>query len=300
MSTFKTCSMICFLFSSSVWAAQRDIYDLMYLPEKNTSFGRSEASYLFGSASIKNVADLTLKGVQLRQTLGHAFSDKFLLSGSLDYVSLDTKSKYNPALGEPPYSTSTRGVGDPSLQARYRLMENKITLDLIGGVSFSTGNARTSGHISNNKGHNSLNDEGGDRGRLGVQIGRKKSDIQYAALFQVGRALRNTSQTDGKEMREDGHNNYLVEFDLLNQLGEKSFLKTMASANFITSYSNNDVPPSTYPSETHYKVGAEYQHLVSKDLLARVGATYEKININSGLVMKFDFFNFNVGLNYQF
>ncbi len=97
------------------------------------------------------------------------------------------------------------------------------------------------------------------------------------------------------------NNEVLARADLLNKLCEKSFLRSHFEMLFTeevkakTSGVSNLFAPTTV-----YDLGTEYQHLMSQDLLARVGVYYRIENSDSASTDSDRAWVFTVGANYQF
>lgn len=286
--------------SSFGFASERNLYDLMYLPTAKTFYGNSDLTLTTGKSKLQGstAADIKYKGYSLAQTVGYSITDRILVSASANYTRLDYKIDYSGSTSTD--NNSAYGFSDPALSAKYRLMDDDFIIDIIGNAAFKTGNPTADTHISNNKGPSNINYDSGDQLSVGVQAGQKKQNFQYAGLIQVGRAFQSEASQVGSDIRYDAHNTLLIQASALNKLGERSFLRSFASVSFIAGYHDNDIPRKTKPSVTDNKIGIEYQHLCSTNLLAKVGVNFRNIITNTGVADPYKFLNFNIGMNYQF
>jgi hypothetical protein len=89
--------------------------------------------------------------------------------------------------------------------------------------------------------------------------------------------------------------------DLLNKIGEKSFIRSHLDIDFESIQESDDTSPETVQAPTTiYTIGAEYQHLCSQNVLARVGVDYASQNSDTGYTKSDNRWKFVVGANYQF
>lgn len=277
------------LVTSIVSYAASDIYDVMYLPGAGTTYGITEGS-MIKMKSEADSGDTEIDGYVVEQTIGHAFTDQLSLAASLDYTKLEadpdggTKFDY------------TKGVSDPTLTAKFRLMQETYRWDLLGGALISLGDSeiKSNGAADNRQGGHSL--------FVGTQFGAKTESFQWAVSGQFVYNMKATVDDKFAESKyeNDTNNELLFRGDILNQLGEKSFLRSFATVNFAEEFEDDDTPPGTTPSRTIYEIGLEYQHLMSRDLLLKAGVSYLTINTQSGLIDSWNAWGFNIAANYQF
>ena len=70
-----------------ILGAERDIYDIMYLPRAGTSFGVSSFGYSHAHANGSgDIFSLSSDAFSMSQTVGHSFTDKFSLSVNMGYL----------------------------------------------------------------------------------------------------------------------------------------------------------------------------------------------------------------------
>lgn len=106
------------------------------------------------------------------------------------------------------------------------------------------------------------------------------------------------ADVDDKESDEkyeiDAYSSLTFDFNLLTKLDEKCFIKTFAGVGF--SQEHEDDEDSTYEASTYYRLGAEYQHVFTKDVYARAGFTSILGGNGDSLVVML----YSVGAGYQF
>jgi len=271
-------------------ASNRDIFDVMYLPSAGTTFGISDAAYLNRKQTGKSGnMDTDISALGINQTVGHSFSDRFSVSASLNYID----ATIDPDVGS---DVEVRGISDPTFLSRFRLMEEgDLRLDLIGGALLSLGDSeiKSSGNTDNRQGGHGL--------LVGAQVGQKKENFQWSILGQLTHNLERTYDFPFGNADIDSNNDLFIRADILNKLGEKSFLRSFAAVDFRGSLESDDTTPQTInASSTDYELGTEYQYLCSKDFLARVGVDYGDNNSNSGDLKSDRPWTFRVGATYQF
>lgn len=275
--------------SAASVAASRDIYDIMYLPNAGTTYGFSEASLLSGETEGKNgLGDTETDGFTLNQTIGHALTDRLSLQASIGYAELEA----DPDGGS---KVEQSGISDPTISARFRVMDEAYRFDIIGGalISIMDSEQERNGDTDNLQGGHAL--------FAGAQFGQKTESFQWAVLGQFTYNMERTVETSAKDIDIDQNNELLVRGDILNKLAEKSLLRSFVSVDFSEILESDDLSPKTVQApSTAYAIGTEYQHLISKDLLARVGVDYTMINQDSAYVDSDTAWNFNIGANYQF
>lgn len=277
----------CLLVSSVAVCADtgRDLYDVMYLPKANTTYGFTTGTWSKATAET-DLADVDYDGYMIQQTIGHSFSDSFSLEGSMNYLNLDADMDGG-------IEANKSGFSDLTVAGRYRLMDASLRLDIVGGALISTGDheIKTDGDANN------IN--GGNNYFVGAQIGQKHASYQWSLLAQY--TFHDQTYTDAPgdlNMKEDQYNSGLVRADLLNRLAEKSFLRSHLLANFSEKNVTTDF--STGRGTDTYELGAEYQHLCSENFLARAGVDYQMQDMDASSFDSYNAWKFTIGANYQF
>ena len=281
----------CLLAASAMSLADsnRDIYDVMYLPNAGTTYGISDLAYRsLKQKSRTTTPDIKSKGFNFSQSVGHSFTDKFSLQANLNYTKLETTQSGTS-------DQDTKGISDPSFTGRYRLMDARFRVDVYGGALVSVGDHK----IKSNGDDNNL--EGGSQIYLGSQIGQKKPNYQWAlgALYtRQFKAKTDYSSNLDDDYKDDAYDVWELRADVLNRLLESSFLRTHASVNIANSFKDNQ-GSETAPATT-YEFGTEFQQKILPDLLLRAGVSYLTVNARSGQVERYSGLTFNAGATYQF
>lgn len=275
--------------SATAFSASRDIYDIMYLPNAGTNYGFTEVGYLTGEVKGKSgQVDTDISGYGFEQTLGRSFSDRLSVQVAMDYVN----GEIDPDGGS---SIDQSGLSDPTFTARFRVMDEDMKLDILGGLLLSLGDTEieSNGDLDNR--------QGGHAVFAGAQVGKKMEGMQWAVQGLLTRNFERTYDTSGGDADVDANMDLLVRGDLLNKLAEKSFLRTHLDINFEGMQESDDTAPETVVAPTTtYTLGAEYQHLCSENLLARVGVDYISINNDTGYTKSDNRWKLFVAANYQF
>lgn len=275
--------------TATSFAASRDIYDIMYLPKAGTNYGFTEAGYITGDIKGKSGnADATISGYGIEQTLGRSFTDQFSVQVAMNYVDGTVDPDGAP-------STDQKGLSDPTFTGRFRVMDEDLTLDIIGGLLVSLGDSKIK---SNN---DTDNRQGGHALFAGAQIGKKMESMQWAVQGLLTRNFERTYDTSGGDADVDANMDMKLRGDLLNKITEKGFIRSHLDIDFIGMQESDDTAPKTVQAPaTIYTIGAEYQHLCTQNLLARVGIDYASQNSDTGYTKSDDRWKFLVGANYQF
>lgn len=277
--------------SATALASSSDIYDIQYLPNAGTTYGFSTLDYLQGKIEPKGGSDSKIKGPRFEQTIGHSFSDRLSVQASLNYLKFTNSTSGSS-------DTDTKGISDPTVTARFRMIDEAIRLDLVGGALIGVGDNKT----KSNGDSNNLN--GGSNLFIGAQVGEKRENLQWSFLAQVTRHMeatfKDSSNSPSTTVKDDAHNDLLLRADLLNKLAEMSYLRSHLSTQFTDSYKDDSTPKTETASQTIYEIGTEYQHLLSKDLMLRAGVDYQLINQYAGQIDKISAWDFKIGANYQF
>ena len=266
--------------------AASDIYDIQYLPAAGTTYGFSTGEYFKGEIETDN-GDAEISGPRFVQTIGHSFTDRLSLSASLNYQDLES----DPDGGS---KSTTSGISDPKVEARFRMMDEAFRWDLVGGAVVSLGDSEVE------EDGDSDNLQGGHSLIIGTQLGVKSESFQWSILGQLTHNMESTTDYDGfGKLDDDSHNELLVRGDILNKLAEKSLLRSHLSIDFTEGYDDEEGDESAAPLTT-YEIGTEYQHLLSQDLLLRAGVDYQMLNTSSAQIDNISAWLFRVGANYQF
>ncbi|WP_408098797.1 hypothetical protein ACJVC5_07730 [Peredibacter sp. HCB2-198] len=270
--------------TSAALAADRAIYDIQYLPNAGTTFGFTDLNYT--TVKLESDADTDISGYTFSQTLGHSLSDRFSLAAELNYANIESDPEGDT-------TTDETGISDLTLSAKYRLIDSDLRLDLIGGGVASLGDS----DVESNGDSNHL--QGGNSLFLGAQVGKKSEAFQWAVLAQVTHNFKATTDVEGfGDVKDDANNELLLRGDILNKLGEKSYLRSHLDMRFTEEFDDN--ADNTTASTTTYTIGTQYQHICSSDFMAKVGVDYTKVNTLSGQIDDLTGWNFTIGANYQF
>jgi hypothetical protein len=279
--------------------ADRKIYDVMYLPKAGTLFGATEAAYVYGQSTqhdktAGDIADVTVNGYALQQTIGYSITSSLFLSASMSYEIAEADVDLDAGGSD---KVKADGESDPSINARYRVWEDTSVFDILAGATISTGDSKVSDE--DNKGNIK---QGGHSFNLGAQYGHKTSDMQYAFTF-LGTHYLEATEKVGSDPKTDinAHNSYKFQVDTLHNLAEKSFLRSFASLTFVEGF--NDEDSVRAEQQTQIALGTEYQYVLSQDLLLRAGISYLNIenNVYGDVETREDFqLQFLAGANYQF
>ena len=161
---------ICLLASATVsFAADRAIYDLMYLPKAGTFFGSTEAGYGWGKSTMHDdsgdIADLEYSAYLLQQTVGYSVVDNLFISAAMSYQNTDIDVDVT---GGDTDTYKTTGESDPRFEARFRAIETEYLVDVLVGAEIATGDSETAS--ADNDGNNK---NGGNVANVAVEIGQK-------------------------------------------------------------------------------------------------------------------------------
>lgn len=284
------------LATTAAHAADRNIYDIMYLPKAGTTYGFTDAALTKGKVE-SDAGDEDFDGYAVSQTLGYSFSDRFTVSLALNYASIQG----DPEGGEK-YDLQ-KGISDPTAQARFRMMDENMQWDILGGATISLMDQETDVSASGREDNDNL--QGGHSLFIGTQIGAKAENFQWAisGIFTHYLESENKVKTAGNpdvKIKDDAHNELAVRGDILNKLAEKSYLRSFVSVDFIESFKDDQVPKNETAPVTAYTVGTQYQHLLSQDVLLKAGIDYSTVNVSTGQIDDYTIWTYTVGANYQF
>jgi opacity protein-like surface antigen len=289
------------LVSLSVFATDRNVWDLQYLPKAKTLYGQTSLTYGSGESEGSDSLDVDISGWKVSQAVGFSFLDNLLVSARIK--NSGTTYEYN---GETDAKSHYNGWSDPMVDARFRVMDESLIFDVVAGGVVSTGSAYYSQNGNNNaKGENDLDFQGGSQLFIGAQIGQKLSNMQYSFLGQLEHFLESDSRYQNMAKDEnDAHTNWNFEGSLLNILMEnKLFLHSFLGVRFVQKFDVTDkADDSTYSTApiTEYRLGTGIDYAVTNDILANVGVAYRQLNMNSGTVDDFHVWLWTVGARYQF
>lgn len=278
--------------TTSSFASDRDIFDIMYLPDPGTTYGFTTGEFADGERESDELGDLEASGYAITQTIGHAFTDRFSIEASLDYTNLE----YDPESAD---EYDLTGVSDPTVSARFRTMDEKFRWDVVGGATISFMDRE----IESNNDRNNL--QGGHSLFVGTQFGVKTEIMQWALAGLIVHNMKTETEfeVDGGndvDVEDDANNELIVRGDLVNKLGNNSYLRSNIQASFTEEFEDDQNPEQkTAPSTTH-QIGTEFQQLFSEDVLFRAGVDYQQRHELSGQIDSIESFIYRLGVNYQF
>lgn len=281
------------LISSGISAASRDLYDVMYLPQAGTAYGSSTLGFGKITRESKALGDLDLDGIEFSQSLGYALSDRFSLTLDMDYSKIEAEAENGDKYD------SAKGISDPALTARLRLIDEAFRLDVVGAaiVNFQDREVEENGDTNNT--------QGGHTFVIGPELGVKAESVQW---FIGGYLVHNLSaETKYKlnslaaTVEDEANNELLLRTSLLHRLYQKNFLRWNAQGRFSEEVGNDreNLIGKTAPSTT-YELGVEYEYAASDSVLIYVGGNYQQFNTRSGQIDEAYGWNSYLGANYQF
>ncbi len=290
---------LCFLclISFDLFAAEANIYDLQYLPDAGMLYGHTDATYTSGEA--KNTNTVAIYGWTYAQTIGWAPTDKFLLSARIRNTALT----YEYFTGSKAQFT---GWSDPSLEGRYRILNENFILDFIGGGILSTDSSYINfGGTANAHGSNDADFLGGPQVFMGLEIGQKREYWQYAFQAFGYRVMNSTSRFKGEPTQSnDPYNIWTLQGSLLNNLNSQklflhSFIGTRLVDGYLAKASESNEKFAIAPI-IEYRMGTGLDYALSPSFLWNTGVTYREFKFDSGSIKYYYMLVWDVGLKYQF
>jgi hypothetical protein len=281
--------------SAASYSASRDLYDLMYLPNAGTTYGITELAYVKGEFEGKTAGfnfDGDVKGYNFSQTVGHAFTDRLSLQATLDYTKQDADTDVS-GLGS--QTGTTKGLSDPTISARFRVIDEDFRLDILGGGVISLGDQETDTETNGDSEIN--NRSGGHSLFVGAQLGQKTESFQWSFASILDYNLEGTVDVDGETEDFDSSKDLSFLADALFKVAESSFIRPFASVEFTEQVELDNGEEETAPS-TVYELGGEFRHLISKDVMLKASLDYTSTNQAS--FDDFTYWTFMAGANYQF
>jgi long-subunit fatty acid transport protein len=260
----------------------RSIYDLMYLPQAGTAYGITDARYSDWRLMDRGTK-VDFKEYNANQTLGYSLTDMFSLSARIGYDRFKNEDA----------NTVNKGVTDPVINARLRLMDGDYRLDILVEGLISLGDEI----IESDGDGNALS--GGHQLAAGAQFGQKQKDWQWSVTGLVRRYFESNQENrtpGGIDIESDAHFGVDLAADILGRLSETSNLRAYMTTNIEQGY-DDDQNLENGQSSMHL-VGLEYQYVISNDLLVRGGINYRWVDTQH--IQQYDAISPNVAANYQF
>jgi hypothetical protein len=175
-------------------------------------------------------------------------------------------------------------------------MDETTRIDLLGGVVAGIGDAT----FKSNGDRNVL--QGGNSLFGGAQIGQKMETFQWTFKGVYRRNFeKEVDAGAADDVKFKANSELLLRADVLNKLSDVSFLHTHLETEFESEVSGKDSGVGElFAPTTTYEIGTEYQQMISKDLLARVGVDYTIESSYTGQYNSDRAWTFGIGANYQF
>ncbi len=279
--------------TTSGGTGNRNIYDLLYLPSAGTNYGTTMVSGLTGTG--KGGGSTTdLGGFLIEQVVGRSFSDALSLQLDFNYTQINSDYEYNDGETD---SSETRGLSDPTVTARFRVVDSTYRFDLTGGALVSVGDEK----FDENGDANNLT--GGHELFLTAEIGQSIGVHQWAVGAKYTRHLeaKSESEDDAGDFSSDteAHNSWQFRAAFLALLADTTYLLPNAGVEFVDAYEvedSDDLGSFEQDSVTRYRVGAELRHSLTADLMLKASLDHFKVNVSG----RFDYWTYGAGATYQF
>ena len=245
--------------------SKRDIYDLQFLPVKGTNAGLTDATYTKNSYRYA-------EGMSYNQVIGRSFSDVLFASVAVGYADRTGESSYKQT-----------GWSDPSINVKYRLLDDAYRLDIVAGYTQSMGAQEYTNTTFNNKlGGNSMN--------LGVNFGQKWETMQWTSFINFNRVDSTTTRDNGKSTSAP-YNFYTVGGSVLKNYGMINAVATLKGG--ISDF----MGPDTRSTVGYFSIVPEAQYILTSNVLLRASIDFTRYGVkyNNG-----ETYRYNVGATYQF
>jgi hypothetical protein len=197
----------------------KEITDIMYVPEAGTTY----VELGFDQVSTDETAKVVSTGLNyatsdsetkdLNLILGRAFEGNIFLFAELDY---DLKAETDLTYGNGTTSngvnekTESKGLADPTLGARYRMVEQEdkgFLLDLNLTFSPKTGDSEAASTTQDGN-----NYRGGSAGSVGLNFGKKFNSVSFSIgadlTFNGSRDVKSLST--GNTLNIDSHTDFSI------------------------------------------------------------------------------------------
>jgi hypothetical protein len=267
-------------------ASNSSVNDLQYLPNAKVVFGATALNAIkFSSRDFNGTSTdhSTSSGTVVTQNIGFALMDNFSLSADLAYQ--NSKSEVNGS-----NESKTTGLGDVVFNGRFRVLDSENRLDILGKLAVSPGD----NEIDSSGDSNAYS--GGHELSVGAEYGIKQGTYQWSLSALLNHAFEATSKDkeNDTKYKDEAHNGLNLGANLLTQISESNYIKNFAGVEFTEEYEDDD--NSTYSGSTNYNLGAEFQHVMNKDLYLKAGFN----SFIGGSGYNFIVMFYTVGANYQF
>jgi hypothetical protein len=252
--------------------SQSNRSDLMYLPQAGTLFGTSEASFgVFNterqiSPTSTSYVKTDFKQVLLKQTIGFSLLDNLSLEAGITFSPLfkgDIKSANTVT------SYKEDGIGDPTIQARFRLLNAQYLFDVRAFGSFNIEDTDSRTRV----GSVGL---GGHSAGLGVDLGRKSDDSQFAISVDVRAFLEQTSKFQTTTLKTDTFYAANLRFARLVTLADKLMFNAFFDFGYVTSIKDN--ANNLIGSSLNYSAGVDFRYVLTDRVVIRPSLEYSTVS----------------------
>lgn len=205
----------------------RDIYDLMWLPQARTVYGSSEFSILDSKVKLEVDGNLVSENkttsTMIQQSAGYSLTDWLSLQAQIPYMLKQKLTDISVSGDEEVFEK--KGTGDPHLSARLRVLDQVrhwFTLDLVPRMQFASGKKTEAS--SDRRGNNKL---GGDLNGLRVEAGKKFVTLQWMGFIGYSQYLsaEGKALSLGKEFKIEPYPSIEAGIKILGFIDEKFLLQ---------------------------------------------------------------------------
>ncbi len=242
--------------SFSALAAERQISDLMYLPNQGTKFGETGLGILAGNAKTDEGRSFYM-GYGVNQDLGYALSDNLSLTLGLSMAHVDVKTRSG---GNNTFTTQA-GINEPTLAARYRALESDLIMDVVGTLQAKIGDQEIDGSRTNGL-------DGKNAAAVELNLGQKKGNWQYVGVVGLEYNMEGTTKDKANDVKATfkPHLDYKVGAAGQYQMNETTFVRAGVNVDLDSKVKAKKNADDLVASNTfNYSLGLSYR--ASKDLL---------------------------------
>lgn len=292
MKLLVAIALICL---SSESFADSNIYDIMYLPKAGTTYGILEASSISGRTKLDEL-DGELFGYNLKQVLGHSFSDRFSASLSIAFLRLDQTVEDKP--NNIDYISEQSGVHEPGIGVRYRAIDSEFRLDFFGTALLSYGPSKSdTSNKSTQEYTKTSSNEGQHSFLLGTQAGQKYGMSQWALGVAYQRNLGGTVELNNVNRNFEGSQEVSTKIEAQRSLDESTMVRALVGTAFYEAIEfNNGTNYKRYTRD--FVLGAKFLHNFSEDFMMSAGGELHQLKFGS--YDRYNYGIFTLAANYQF
>lgn len=258
MKLLLAIALICL---SSMAKAEPHISDIMYLPKAGTSFSTTTLGIISGKGKSAGTEN-TISGHTAEQILGHAVTDYVSFNLGIGFHRFDQSLEIEGDTEET--IIDSRGVTDPFIGTRLRLVDSLFRVDLTGTITVSIEDREGKDIGDNRREVNSV--QGNHSLDLGIEVGQRFENSQWSLFVGMTRNESGVFRDNGQKKDFESSNDYTSRIQAQRDLDHRVTARAFVELSLFEEV-KYDAGTRYLPYQSDFSYGGGFYYTSSEDIL---------------------------------